>query len=211
MFIKGFRFAMLLQLAIGPVCIFIFKTANEYGLWAAEAGVIAVMLADALFVALAIVGVGAVLEKPRVKSTVKVIGALVLIYFGLGTALGAFGVRIIPSIQGADRLAGASNAFLMGLLLTLSNPLTILCWTGVFATKVAEENFTFGDAASFGIGAVLATPVFLSLISVLAGILHLWMTKTVMEGLNIIVGAAIIGFGVRVVTKKEPPAMTISS
>lgn len=47
--IKGFRFGLLLQLAIGPVCLFIIKTAAESGVLTAEAGVMAVMIRRAWF------------------------------------------------------------------------------------------------------------------------------------------------------------------
>ena len=45
---------MLLQLAIGPVCIYIFNIASNDGFLNAEVGAIAVTIIDALYAMLAI-------------------------------------------------------------------------------------------------------------------------------------------------------------
>lgn len=33
MIYKGFKFGMLLQLAIGPMCLMVFNTSTTYGFW----------------------------------------------------------------------------------------------------------------------------------------------------------------------------------
>ncbi|WP_321063601.1 hypothetical protein [Terrisporobacter sp.] len=33
---RGFKFGMILQIAIGPICIFIFQTACKYGFFMGE-------------------------------------------------------------------------------------------------------------------------------------------------------------------------------
>ena len=63
MIVKGFRFGMILQLAIGPMCIFIFQTSIKYGFLQAEQGVIGTAIVDSLEILLAILGVGMILEK----------------------------------------------------------------------------------------------------------------------------------------------------
>lgn len=40
MLIKGFKFGMLLQLAVGPICLFIFQLASVNGFLIAERGVL---------------------------------------------------------------------------------------------------------------------------------------------------------------------------
>lgn len=73
--IKGFKFGMLLQIAIGPVCIFIFQTACKYGFFMGERGVLAVALIDALYIFAAIWGVGSLIEKnEKAKNYLKFFG-----------------------------------------------------------------------------------------------------------------------------------------
>lgn len=43
---RGFKFGMILQIAIGPICIFIFQTACKYGFFMGEMGVLAAVLVD---------------------------------------------------------------------------------------------------------------------------------------------------------------------
>ena len=62
---KGFRFGMFLQIAVGPICLFIFQTAVTSGFFAAEIGVLGVVLIDALFILAAIFGIGKILNKYR--------------------------------------------------------------------------------------------------------------------------------------------------
>lgn len=43
---RGFKFVMILQIAIGPICIFIFQTACKYGFFMGEMGVLDAVLVD---------------------------------------------------------------------------------------------------------------------------------------------------------------------
>ena len=51
-YFKGLRFGLLLQLAVGPVCLFIFSSATRYGTLAALAAVLGGALVDAAEMAL---------------------------------------------------------------------------------------------------------------------------------------------------------------
>lgn len=62
MIIKGFKFGMLLQIAVGPICLFVFQTAAAHGFTSAMSGVIGVTLIDALYILAAICGLGTLIE-----------------------------------------------------------------------------------------------------------------------------------------------------
>lgn len=202
MIIKGFRFGMLLQIAIGPVCLYILKTATEAGILAAGSGVIAATIADALFVTLAILGMGAILENSRVKIILKYCGTVVLVYFGLGVILGSFDINIIPSLGSISSTSAISNAFITSFILTASSPLSILFWSGVFATKISCENYGKTEIKLFGIGAVSSTLVFLGILAFIAGLMHTILTEDIIKVLNVIVGIILIGFSIKMVTSK---------
>ena len=87
-YFSGLRFGMLLQIAIGPMCLMVFNTAKNAGFWVAMSLVLAVALVDAFYIALASVGISRIMEKESVKKIFKVVGALVLILFGLNIILG---------------------------------------------------------------------------------------------------------------------------
>lgn len=199
--LKGLRFGLLLQIAIGPVFLYILKTALESGILAAESAVVAVTLVDAIFVSLAILGIGTFLDKPGTKRILNYFGALVLACFGIAIMLAGFGINILPAFWEAPAMKN-SGPFVTGLILTASSPLTLLFWTGVFASKLSGEGYSKTEMKLFGSGAIFATPLFLGLAALVAGLLHPLTTPDAINFLNIIVGVALILFALKLGLKK---------
>ena len=201
---QGFRFGMLLQLAIGPVCLLVLNTAVTSGYADAFTLVVAVALADALEIALALLGAAALLQKARVKRMAGLLGGVVLILFGVDAVLGALGFSLLPSIRLFTPQSG--GMFWQGLLFTLSNPLTLLFWGGVLTAKVAQKHTFRSELRMFAFGCVLSTVCFLSAVAFLGGMLVNRIPGVVVQGLNAIVGLALVGFGLRLALRK-PDAM----
>lgn len=199
--LKGFKFGMLLQLAVGPICLFVFQTAMHGGFVSGMSSVIGVTLIDGLYILAAIFGIGALLETfPELQKYLRYFGGIVLIVFGLNNILSLIGIPIIPSLSHSGNI---ENVFLQTMLLTLSNPLTILFWAGVFSTKIVEENLTHKEMHHFGIGAVLATLLFLTCI-VFVGIgFKIFAPEIIISFLNGIVGFVLVYFGLRIILKKR--------
>ena len=95
-YLNGLKFGMLLQIAIGPMCLMVFSTAQNAGFLNAMAFVLAVTLVDAFYIALAALGISRLLENENRKKAFRLIGGLVLIAFGAGIALSVFGIDILP-------------------------------------------------------------------------------------------------------------------
>ncbi|WMI80007.1 LysE family transporter [Anaerotignum sp. MB30-C6] len=203
MLLKGFRFGMLLQIAVGPVCLFIFQTAVTSGLFPALLGVIGITIIDSLYILGAIMGIGAFINKyDRSKIILKYFGSAVLVVFGLSIALDSFEISLVPSINYLSK-QNMETVFFKTLALALSNPLTIIFWAGVFSAKVAEENMEKREQYFFGIGAVLSTVIFLTTISILGCFLNRFLGVSVLNSLNMVVGLILIGLGVKSgITKK---------
>ncbi len=195
MIYKGFRFGMLLQIAIGPVSIFILQTAITTNFLTAEAGVWGAVLIDAVYILLAILGLGAILEKSgRAKIILKYCGAFILILFGLANVLGMFGISFLPSLNLSVEQE-TSNVFLKVVLLTLSSPLTIIFWAGVFSTRILEDQMTGREVYLFGGGALLSTILFQTLIAFSGSLIQVWVSDSLINILNAIVGLVLIYFG----------------
>ena len=202
MIIKGFRFGMILQLAVGPVCLFIFQTAVSSGALIALLGVAGVSLVDGAFIIAAILGLGVILnDNEQIKKVIKLFGAVILTLFGSSTILGVVGVNILPSLS-LSGVQTVENVFTKTMLLTLSNPLTILFWAGVFSSRVAEENMNKNDMYQFGLGAVMSTVLFLSSIAILGNFVNVFLGENLVNVLNILVGCVLIGFGIKSLLKK---------
>ena len=198
---KGLCFGMLLQLAVGPVCLFVLNTSAGYGFVRSLPLVAAVTLADALYVALSCLGVAALVSRPGVKAVVRAAGCAVLLLFGADMLLGAFGVSLLPGIRLFSASSGGS-VFVKGLFFTLSNPLTILFWSGMLTAKVTENRWDKKHLAFFASGCVLSTVVFLTAVAAVGGLLGGVLPNAVIALFNAIVGLVLMYFGVRLISKK---------
>ena len=199
-YFEGLRFGLLLQLAVGPMCLMVFNTAKNVSFLVAMSLVLAIALVDAFYILLASLGVSKIMEKKRVKTVFKIVGSLVLILFGLNIILNVFDINIIP---GLDIKPNTSNIFLQGLILTLSNPITIVFWGSVLTTKIIDDGLKKKELAIFSIGLVSSTVFFLSLVALLGTVLSEFIPETISNVLNVIVGLLIIFFGIRMLVKKE--------
>jgi threonine/homoserine/homoserine lactone efflux protein len=201
MIFKGFKFGMLLQLAIGPVCIFIFQMVALKGFYTAETGVLGVTLVDGTFIMVAILGIASIIDRKNIRLCLKIFGAIILFIFGLSTILSQFNIAFLPSLI-INSAQNSSSVFIRAIIITVSNPLTIIFWAGVFSAKVAEENIKRKEIYSFGFGAMLATLSFLTLISLIGSCVSAFFSTNVIQVLNIIVGVLLIYFSIKMILKK---------
>jgi len=199
-YFSGLKFGLLLQIAVGPMCLMVFNTAKNVGLLVAMSLVLAIAIVDAFYITLASVGVSKLLEKDKIKKVFKIIESMVLIIFGINIILNVFGINIIP---GLNLQPTTTNIFIQGLVLTLSNPITIVFWGSVLTTKIIDDKLEKKELLVFSIGLVSATLLFLTMVAILGTILSNFIPDNISNILNIIVGVLIIGFGIKLLIKKE--------
>jgi len=196
--LKGFRFGMLLQLAVGPMCLLVFQTAANQGFLMGMVLVLSIALVDGIYIVLSALGVGAAMKNKKAQTKIKIFGCLILVIFGLNMILGALEISFLPEILLFSKIQ-PENLFIKGLLLTGSNPLTILFWSGVFSSQAIENQYTKKELRWFGAGCVLSTLLFLTLVSLLGTFMGSFISKTVSMILNIAVGILLILFGIKLI------------
>ena len=123
---------MFLQLAVGSVFFYVVNLALQKTVWNGIAGVIGVTFADYLYITLAILGVGKLLEAEKTRHFFKLISSIILILFGAMIIHGIVNGRATVNAIG---LADLWSSFSSVALLTLSNPMTIVFFVGLFAAK----------------------------------------------------------------------------
>ncbi|RDU25223.1 LysE family translocator [Anaerosacchariphilus polymeriproducens] len=200
MIYRGFKFGMLLQLAVGPMCLLVFNTSASHGVLAGLSLVVAITLIDFSYITLSVIGVGAILDKENVKNIIKLFGSVVLVLFGSNMIAEAFHLNLLPSIHLFTEVDGKS-IFAQGLILTASNPLTIIFWSGVFSTQGIENHYNKKQLCWFGLGCVLSTLSFLTFIAILGNTICGFLSEIFMQALNIGVGVIIIFSGIRLLLK----------
>lgn len=136
---NGLLTGLLLQVAIGPVFFFVMKLALQAGPLDGLAAVFAVTMVDCFYITLAIMGVGRLLEKDKFKRGFGLISSAILILFGVSIARSAGNTGFTASLVPVK--SSLIFSFISTAILTISNPLTIVFFTGLFAAKAVEHNY----------------------------------------------------------------------
>ncbi|BDU50703.1 LysE family translocator [Haliovirga abyssi] len=194
-FFKGLTTGLLLQMAIGPVFVFIAKISLQNGATTALSAVIAVTIVDYIYIILAIMGVGKILEEEKTKRIVGFISSVILIIFGL--LMIVKGISFMPkNIQVEIINSGLKQSFILAFILTISNPLTIVFWTSIFTAKMIEYSMGKKELIVFGIASGLATFLFLGLCVIILSFMKTMIPEKVIQILNILVGLLLIVYGI---------------
>jgi threonine/homoserine/homoserine lactone efflux protein len=199
MFWSGLQFGMLLQLAIGPLCLYVFNQGTLAGFSSAWAAVWGVTAADAVYIALALLGLTRWLQSAQAQKALRFFGAAVLILFGANILHQAWGRSVFPEWSALS----PARSFLQALILTFSNPLTIIFWTGVFAARISDKKLSHAQLRPFAAGAVASTLIFLTVVAELGAALHRFLPPLAVQALNLAVGVVMVGFGIHLAMKKR--------
>lgn len=192
-FLDGFLTGLILQVAIGPVFFYILNLALAGSLVDAYAAIGAAVLVDYLYITLAILGVGKAFESQRIKNILGLVGAVVLSIFGLVMILDPFTGKL--GFEFVSRSINPISSFISTLLLTISSPLTIVFWTGIFASRGVQKDYSRKELIPFGIAAGLASLVFLGITISLLNSLKFSLPGGLIKYLNTGVGVVLIIYG----------------
>jgi threonine/homoserine/homoserine lactone efflux protein len=190
---NGLITGFVINLAIGPLSLFVIGLTLQKTLLDGLMGALALTLVVYIYIALAVFGVSKLLENKKVKQIFGMISAIVLVIFGAIIIKGAIGIEISEALVGTKNLLAS---FVTVFILAISNPLSIVLFTGLFSTKAIEHNYVKRDLYYFGFGVGLATFSFTALVVLLISIISQSIPIIIIQILNILVGIAIIGYGV---------------
>ncbi|MBP9711924.1 MAG: LysE family transporter [Candidatus Pacebacteria bacterium] len=191
-FRNGLLTGLALQFAIGPVFFYIINLTLQKTIFHGLIGALAVAIIDFSYVGLAILGIGKILENKKVKKIFGIISSVILVIFGFIIIKGITNIDISNKTIGSISLL---SSFVSVLLLTISNPITIVLYTGILGTRGIDKDYTKKGLFIFGFGIGMATLIFMSasvsLFSVIKGGVPLILIQT----MNLVVGCLLIGYG----------------
>ncbi|WP_289138877.1 LysE family transporter [uncultured Brevibacillus sp.] len=171
----GIMFGMLLQLSVSPVCLAILQLSIRRGFAQAWKMIAGVALVDAFYMAGAIGGLSLVLQLVWVKQVVLIGGAATLAWYGIDSLRSQQADGVAEKKRVVTTGAGR-NSFVYGLSLTLTNPLTILFWSGVFGSLMASRHLPdMPTLLLFAAGCLLSTLVFLGFVAMLGKLLQRYL------------------------------------
>ena len=192
---RGGALGCLVAAAIGPIARLCSRATRVRGRIAGSAAGMGVAVADTIYAAIGAYGisfVGAALTSG--ESWLKLVGGIVLIAFGIYLArkqpVNATEEREVPKSIVAD--------FGMTLALTLTNPMTILSFAGLFAGVSGLRGFPLIEIPALLLGVFVGSAVWWVALAFVIGLIRHKISPTTMLWINRGSAAAIIGFGLYV-------------
>jgi threonine/homoserine/homoserine lactone efflux protein len=195
---QGGAIGFLVAAAIGPIAMLCIRTTLERGRIAGIAAGMGVAVADTVYAAIGAYGisfVGAALSSG--ESWLKLVGGIVLIGFGIYLArkqpMAAAEEQEVPKSLTAD--------FAMTLGLTLTNPMTILSFAGLFAGVSGLRGFPLSEIPALLLGVFAGSAVWWIALAFVIGLIRHRISPMTMLWINRGSAAAIIGFGLYVLVE----------
>jgi threonine/homoserine/homoserine lactone efflux protein len=195
---QGGAIGFLVAAAIGPIAMLCIRTTLERGRIAGIAAGMGVAVADTIYAAIGAYGisfVGAALTSG--ESWLKLVGGIVLISFGIYLArkqpASAVEEQEVPKSIVAD--------FWMTLALTLTNPMTILSFAGLFAGVSGLRGFPLSEIPALLLGVFAGSAVWWLALAFVIGLIRHRIKPSTMLWINRGSAAAIIGFGLYVLVE----------
>ena len=189
-FLRGLAVGFTVAAAVGPISLLTIRRTIAHGRGYGLVSGLGVALADASYGAIAAFGltaVTAVLVGARVA--LALVGGAFLVWLAIRT------MRSRPTEAAAteDR-PGLLGAFLSIYGLTMTNPMTILSFAGIFA-GLGLAGRGGGDAALLTLGVFLGSSLWWVALTAVVGRLRGRITPDVLVWINRISGAVLLVFG----------------
>lgn len=178
---------------IGPVNSARLDKGIKNGFWHAWIVGTGSMIADGIFMIMIYFGLVHFLDIPIIQIFLWLFGGFVLIYSGVESILGANKFPLDKRRQKDSLL----KCFLTGFIMSITSPLSILFWLGIYGSILAKT------ASTYGTGHLLlySSMIFLGLalwdifVAALTSGLRNYLNFKILTSVSIISGLSLIGFG----------------
>lgn len=196
-FISGWLIGVAIALPVGPVITELIRRGVAGGFlqgWLVGLGAAA---SHAILVALTLLGVVTLFDRPLWHALLGLGGVVVLGYLGLD----AFRTGVTP--PSVETTTSTGHPFLVGFGIGIANPITLLWFLTVGGALIASqgEGRMGGLAVAFGSSFVIGVLCWDTVVAGLAGAGRRWMGPRTLRTLNAIAGLVFFGFAARLLWK----------
>jgi len=202
--ISGWLIGVAIALPVGPVITELIRRGLAGGFlqgWLVGLGAAA---SHAILVALTLLGVVTLFDRPLWHALLGLGGVIVLGYLGLI----AFRTGVTP--PSVETMASTGHPFLVGFGIGIANPITLLWFLTVGGGLIvahsqpsgwAPSAGTSGLAVAFGASFVIGVLCWDTVVAAMAGAGRRWMGPRTLRTLNAIAGLVFFGFAARLLWK----------
>lgn len=179
---------------IGPVNSARLDKGIKNGFWHAWVVGAGSMIADGIFMLMVYLGMVHFLEIPIIQIFLWLFGGFVLIYTGIESIAGANSINL-DNLRGKDSLA---KCFLTGFIMSITSPLSILFWLGIYGSVLAKTVQMNGTSSLL----IYSSMIFLGLtlwdilVAALTTGFRKFLKMGSLKAISVISGASLVGFGV---------------
>ncbi|MEC1900210.1 LysE family translocator [Bacillus atrophaeus] len=184
-----------LSAPVGPVNAAQIDKGIKNGFWHAWVFGLGAMAADGLYMILIYFGLSQFLTAPFVKTFLWLFGFFVLTYTGIETLKN---VREAMNVRSSKGKATFRKTFTSGFFISLSNPLSILFWLGIYGSILAKtaEAYSMNQLLLYSSGIIIGILIWDFCMALLAGAFRSLLNEKFLRGLTAIAGVSLIIFGV---------------
>ncbi|BDH62787.1 amino acid transporter [Lysinibacillus sp. PLM2] len=152
------------------------------------------MLADAFYMFIVYLGVSQFLETPFMQTLLWSFGCFVLIYTGVDSILSAKKKINMKYTKGRT----LKKSFLYGFFLSLTNPLSILFWLGIFGSVLVETVSTYDmdHVILYSLAIFVGLFIWDIAMAYIASSFRKLLKAKVLGAISILSGISLIGFGI---------------
>lgn len=190
--LKGLMIGFSIAMPVGPIGLLCIRNVLAYGMIYGLVTGLGAACADAFYGALAgfgITAIGVFLEEQ--SAYLQTVGALFLCYLGIVT----FFAKASAS-NAEDSKLSLFHFFLITFFLTLTNPLTIISFAGVYAALgIGVETSNVKDALTTTSGVFLGSAAWWLILSIASSLFRDKLDAKASVWLNKFSGIVIFGFG----------------
>jgi threonine/homoserine/homoserine lactone efflux protein len=191
---RGFVLGFAVAAVVGPIGMLCIRRTLSSGFVIGFLSGLGAAVADATYASLAAFGVSALTSLlVEQRLWLRLVGGAFLLYLGVHT------VRAAPSAKAATTasVSGLLSAFASTLALTLSNPMTILSFVGIFAGLGLSVEGGMLGAAVLVVGVFLGSAAWWLVLAGAVSAIRGRLTPRVFRTVNVLSGLVIVAFGLQ--------------
>lgn len=196
--IKGIQFGIVLAFLAGPVFFTIIQTSAERGFAKGVLVALGVSISDAFYVVVCYLGLISLIESATFRDQMAFVGGSILIMFGLYHLL----IKTRKSVA-SGTVATESKAFryiLKGFFINAFSPMVPILWIGYISVASIDLKLVKDSEFAVFFLSMLATVLLTDIAKAyLAGRLSTLITPQRMMWMNVVVGIALMLYGVRLI------------
>lgn len=185
---------LTLAAPIGPVNSARLDKGIKNGFWHAWVVGAGSMIADGAFMILIYLGLVQFLNIPIIQIFLWLFGGFVLVYSGIESIMRVNKVSLSSARRNKDSLL---SCFLLGFFMSITSPLSILFWLGIYGSILAKTASTHGTSHLL----IYSSMIFLGLtlwdicVAGLTTGLRRFLNERSLTAISVISGISLVGFG----------------